>query len=135
MNHKGRNRHFTDVEELEQERKKEQERKWRKKKDGEESAESSSSEEEEKSAGSGSEEDESESDDDGKAKGVQGLIEIENPNRVQKKAAQKVAQVDVASSSAKTELSRREREEVEKQRAQANYQKLHAQVRNSHFCI
>lgn len=60
---------------------------------------------------------------------MHGLIEIENPNRVQKKAATKVTQVslDSASGSAKPELSRREREELEKQRAHANYQKLHAQ--------
>lgn len=74
-------------------------------------------------------EEESDSDDDGKAKGPQGIIEIENPNRVQKKAATKVTQVslDTPSGSGKPELSRREREELEKQRAQANYQKLHAQ--------
>lgn len=45
MNHKGRNRHFTDVEELEQERKKAEQKKWRKKQ-GEEDEEESSSEEE-----------------------------------------------------------------------------------------
>lgn len=73
--------------------------------------------------------DEESDDDDGKAKGPQGIIEIENPNRVQKKAATKVTQVslDTPSGSGKPELSRREREELEKQRAQANYQKLHAQ--------
>ncbi|XP_063708002.1 28 kDa heat- and acid-stable phosphoprotein-like [Culicoides brevitarsis] len=130
VNHKGRNRHFTDVEELEQERKKAEQKKWRKQQ-GEDDEEESSSEEEEaseKSEESGSEE-ESESEDDGKAKGPQGVIEIENPNRVQKKAANKVTQIslDSASGSKKPELSRREREELEKQRAQANYQKLHAQ--------
>lgn len=75
-------------------------------------------------------EEETESDEDGNAKkGPQGIIEIENPNRVQKKAATKVTQVslDGPSGSGKPELSRREREELEKQRAQANYQKLHAQ--------
>lgn len=34
---------------------------------------------------------------------------------------------ELAETPAKPELSRREREEVEKQRAQANYQKLHAE--------
>lgn len=59
---------------------------------------------------------------------MQGLIEIENPNRVVKKSAEKVTKVNVnAAGSSKPELSRREREEVEKQRAQAHYQKLHAE--------
>lgn len=57
---------------------------------------------------------------------MSGLIEIENPNRVQKKSAEKVTKVNTAGPS-KPELSRREREELEKQRAQANYQKLHAE--------
>lgn len=56
------------------------------------------------------------------------MIEIENPNRVHKKSAEKVTKVNVsAASSSKPELSRREREELEKQKAQANYQKLHAE--------
>lgn len=56
VNHKGRNRHFTDIEELEQERKKAELKKWRKKQGDEEEEESSSEEEEasEKSGGSGS---------------------------------------------------------------------------------
>lgn len=85
-------------------------------------------EEEEKSSGDGSDDSDSdESDDENKkAKGVSGLIEIENPNRVQKKSAEKVTKVNTAGPS-KPELSRREREELEKQRAQANYQKLHAE--------
>lgn len=59
---------------------------------------------------------------------MQGLIEIENPNRVVRKAAEKVTKTDVsAAGSSKPDLSRREREELERQRAQANYQKLHAE--------
>lgn len=134
VNHKGRNRHFTDIEELEQERKKQEAKKWRKKGEDDESEEESEEESaDEKSAeegGGSDEEEESSEDEHGKAKGVQGLIEIENPNRVKKKSAQKVTQIDeaVASGSvAKPELSRREREELEKQRAQANYQRLHAE--------
>lgn len=61
-----------------------------------------------------------------KAKGVSKLIEIENPNRVQKKA-KKLATLNTNLATAKPELSRREREEIEKQRAQAHYQKLHAE--------
>ncbi|KAJ8979211.1 hypothetical protein NQ317_011850 [Molorchus minor] len=61
-----------------------------------------------------------------KAKGVSNLIEIENPNRVQKKT-KKLSTLNTAELETKPQLSRREREEVEKQRAQAHYQKLHAE--------
>lgn len=88
-------------------------------------AETSSDEEEEDGArGSGSSDESSEEEDTGKAKGVDGLIEIENPNRVQKKAAIKVTQ---ATSLPKPELSRKEREELEKQQSAARYAKLHAE--------
>lgn len=60
-----------------------------------------------------------------KAKGVSKLIEIENPNRVQKKTKKVTALA--AEEMEKPQLSRREREEIEKQRAQAQYQKLHAE--------
>lgn len=84
-----------------------------------------SSEEEEDDAASGSGSDESSSEEEGgKAKGVDGLIEIENPNRVQKKAAVKVGTV---SALPKPELSRKEREELEKQQSAARYAKLHAE--------
>merc|ERR1712198_262836 len=66
---------------------------------------------------------EEESDDEAKKKGVAGMIEIENPNRA-KKAHKKVSAIDEASS--KPQLSRREREEIEKAKAKAHYQKLHA---------
>lgn len=75
-------------------------------------------------------EEESSSDEDRKAKGVEGLIEIENPNlRPQKQ--KKVTALDKPgpsgpSSDGKPQLSRREREEIEKQKAKANYQKMHA---------
>lgn len=61
-----------------------------------------------------------------KAKGVSNLIEIENPNRVQKKT-KKLTTLNKELDSDKPQLSRREREEIEKQRAQAHYQKLHAE--------
>lgn len=48
-----------------------------------------------------------------KAKGVSNLIEIENPNRVQKKL-KKVTKLDTADLADKPQLSRREREEIEK---------------------
>ena len=79
-------------------------------------------------SGSGSDE-ESEEDEDKKAKGVESLIEIDNPNRAPKRTVQKAtnAAVKPGEKAPKPELSRREREEVEKQRAQAHYQKLHAE--------
>ena len=58
-----------------------------------------------------------------KPKGVDGLIEINNPNR-SRKATKKVTELD---SNSEVTLSRREREEVEKQQAQQRYQKLHAE--------
>lgn len=92
--------------------------------------ESSSSSEEESNDSDNSVDFEESSEDDAnhKKKGVQGLIEIENPNRAVKKSAEKVTKVDVnAAGSSKPDLSRREREELEKQRAQAHYQKMHAE--------
>lgn len=69
---------------------------------------------------------EEESSDDGepRRKGAEGLIDIQNPNRVQQKM-KKVS--NLTHDDAKPQLSRREREELEKQRAKAHYQKLHAQ--------
>lgn len=58
-----------------------------------------------------------------KPKGVDGLIEINNPNRT-RKTTKKVTELDTTS---QTTLSRREREELEKQEAQVRYQKLHAE--------
>lgn len=93
------------------------------------SDEESSEESENDDSNASNDSDEDDSDDENqKAKGVQGLIEIENPNRAQKKVAEKVTKVNVnAASTSKPELSRREREELEKQRAQAHYQKMHAE--------
>ncbi|XP_075973579.1 28 kDa heat- and acid-stable phosphoprotein-like [Anticarsia gemmatalis] len=124
-NHKGRNRKFTSPEELEEQRKQEElKQKWRKEHGQEESSESES---EEEKSGSGSSED-SDSDDDKptKAKGVSGLIEVENPNRVVKKN-KKLNNLDNLGEGEKPQLSRREREEIERQRAAAAYQKLHAE--------
>ncbi|XP_037572361.1 uncharacterized protein LOC119454528 [Dermacentor silvarum] len=59
-----------------------------------------------------------------KAKGVEHLIEVQNPNRVEKKP-KKVAQLNEVEEEA-PQLSRREREELEKQRAKQHYQKMHA---------
>ncbi|XP_078093505.1 pdgfa associated protein 1a [Mustelus asterias] len=57
-----------------------------------------------------------------KKKGVEGLIEIENPNRIVQKN-KKITALDL--NPPNRELSRREREEVEKQQARERYMKLH----------
>ncbi|CAI9583170.1 unnamed protein product [Staurois parvus] len=67
--------------------------------------------------------DESDEDDDyqQKRKGVEGLIDIENPNRAAQ-ASKKVTQLELEGPK---ELSRREREEIEKQKAKERYMKMH----------
>ena len=136
VNHKGRNRHFTNPEELEEQRRQEEKKQqWRKNKE-QDSSDEEEDDEEPKASGSNrsknpdatDSESESESESDtegGKAKGVENLIEVENPNRIQKKT-KKLCQLNQSLDTAKPELSRKEREQLEKQRAYANYQKLHA---------
>ncbi|KAK9936465.1 hypothetical protein M0R45_013306 [Rubus argutus] len=71
-------------------------------------------------------EDGSEEESDGqdeKKKGIQGIIEIENPNLVKPKTL-KAKDIDIEKP---TELSRREREALEKQRAHERYMKLQEQ--------
>ncbi|XP_013103141.1 28 kDa heat- and acid-stable phosphoprotein [Stomoxys calcitrans] len=132
VNHKGRSRHFTSPEEMQQQS------------EDESSSEESGEEEEQAGSSKGNakkgaappgtlppsdseEEDESSEDDRDAKKGVAGLIEIENPNRAVKKVAQKVEKLNVSGGdSAKPELTRREREQIEKQKARLRYEKLHA---------
>ncbi|KAG6594574.1 28 kDa heat- and acid-stable phosphoprotein [Cucurbita argyrosperma subsp. argyrosperma] len=67
-----------------------------------------------------------ESDDQGdqpRRKGTQGIIEIENPNLVKPKTL-KARDIDIGKT---TELSRREREEIEKQKAHERYMRLQEQ--------
>uniref|UniRef100_UPI003AAF44E6 pdgfa associated protein 1a isoform X2 n=1 Tax=Centroberyx gerrardi TaxID=166262 RepID=UPI003AAF44E6 len=105
--HKGRGKQFSNPEEIDRQMRVQRE------------MEANGGAEKETSSGS---EDESSSDEDYEKKsGVEGLIEIENPNRVSQKS-KKVAEIDV---SAPRELSRREREEIEKQKAKERYMKLH----------
>ncbi|KAI1886724.1 hypothetical protein AGOR_G00198760 [Albula goreensis] len=106
--HKGRGKQFSNPEEIDRQMRAERE----KEANGGAEPENSSESEEESS---------DEEFDQQKKKGVEGLIEIENPNRVSQKS-KKVADLDV---SAPKELSRREREEIEKQRAKERYMKLH----------
>ncbi|KAK1382209.1 28 kDa heat- and acid-stable phosphoprotein-like [Heracleum sosnowskyi] len=74
-----------------------------------------------------SEESEEESDDSGgeeqKKKGTQGIIQIENPNLVKPKNL-KARDIDIEKT---TELSRREREEIEKQKSHERYMRLQEQ--------
>ncbi|GJN17646.1 hypothetical protein PR202_gb04730 [Eleusine coracana subsp. coracana] len=79
--------------------------------------------EEEEREESEEEESEDESDDKPKHKGTEGLIQIENPNLVKAKNI-KAKEVDLGKT---TELSRREREELEKQKAHERYMKLQEQ--------
>ncbi|XP_074647726.1 uncharacterized protein LOC141903505 [Tubulanus polymorphus] len=132
--HKGQRRHFTSAEELQQQaelRRKELE--WRAKKGDNTDDE----DEEEEQAGEGgaakkktesdsSEESSSDESDEElhKKKGVSHLIEIENPNRVKTKDAKKATEVDV---NAKAQLSRREREVLEKERKRLDYEKRHSE--------
>ncbi|XP_055693174.1 28 kDa heat- and acid-stable phosphoprotein [Lutzomyia longipalpis] len=124
VNHKGRSRHFTNPEELEEERRKEQKKKLQKESD----SESESPDEEEEESEGGDEEDEEESEEEEKPKGVSGLIDIENPNRVTKKTIQKVGRMSLEEGEAsKPELTRREQEQIQKQKARRQYMKLHAE--------
>ncbi|KAM1755489.1 hypothetical protein ACFX11_007775 [Malus domestica] len=69
------------------------------------------------------EESEEEQEESEKRKGTQGIIEIENPNLVKPKNV-KAKNVDIEKT---TELSRREREEIEKQKAHERYMRLQEQ--------
>ncbi|XP_035544184.1 28 kDa heat- and acid-stable phosphoprotein-like [Juglans regia] len=85
-------------------------------------------EEPEDESGEGSEEGSEEESDESegkneKRKGTLGVIQIENPNLVQPKSL-KARDLDVGKT---TELSRREREQLEKQKAHEQYMKLQEQ--------
>lgn len=98
------------------------EEKERKKHDEEEEAAGAahSDPSEEKLPASGS--DDSDDEDSSRRRaGVEGLIEIENPNRVAQKS-KKVTQIEIDEPK---QLSRREREEIEKQKAKERYMKMH----------
>ncbi|KAE8673388.1 28 kDa heat- and acid-stable phosphoprotein [Hibiscus syriacus] len=81
--------------------------------------------EEEESEEEHGQESEEESDDETeqKRKGIQGVIEVNNPNLVKPKNL-KATDLDAGKTS---ELSRREREELEKQRAHERYMRLQEQ--------
>ncbi|XP_017074850.1 28 kDa heat- and acid-stable phosphoprotein [Drosophila eugracilis] len=161
VNHKGRSRHFTSPEELQQESEEDSDQTSGSGSESEDKAGGSAGASSSKAkapaprkppvnrnqkarsaagAASSSEsesgedsEDDSESEARDAKKGVASLIEIENPNRVTKKATQKLSAIKLddgpgtdGKGSAKPELSRREREQIEKQKARQRYEKLHA---------
>lgn len=107
--HKGRGKQFSNPEEIDRQMKEQKER------------EESAGAEKGSSSGSGDDSSSDDENDSRKRSGVEGLIEIENPNRVSQKS-KKVADLDV---DAPRELSRREREEIEKQKSKERYMKLH----------
>ncbi|KAM4624073.1 pdgfa associated protein 1a [Polymixia lowei] len=107
--HKGRGKQFSNPEEIDRQMKAQRE------------MEANGGAEKESSSGSDEESSSDEEYENKKKSGVEGLIEIENPNRVSQKS-KKVADIDV---NAPKELSRREREEIEKQKAKERYMKLH----------
>lgn len=84
-------------------------------------SDSDGSKSEKSGSGSGSESEE----ESGSVKPPNAAVDIENPNHVVKQA-KKVGDLDV-NDATKPELSRREREEIDKQKAREHYQKLHAQ--------
>ncbi|XP_075421939.1 28 kDa heat- and acid-stable phosphoprotein isoform X2 [Ascaphus truei] len=117
--HKGRVRQYTSPEEIDAQIKAEQE-KSQADEHGEGGEGATADPTKEKTDQSS---DESDEDDDHqqKRKGVEGLIDIENPNRAAQ-ASKKVTQLDLDQPK---ELSRREREEIEKQKAKERYMKMH----------
>lgn len=116
--HKGQHRRFTNFEEIEAEQKKlAKQAEWRKQRGDEEEEnedEETTDEEESDEEDSDVEDEDEESEDESKPKGVESLIEIENPNRMPKKAAPEVKAG--TSTDVKPEMSRKEKEEAERQR-------------------
>jgi len=146
--HKGQRRHFTNEEDIKQaEIKKEKDREWRRQQGLPSESEGSGSEDEDdrKPAAAAaprapadpkaprtvqpgdlppsSSDEYSSEDEDAKPKGIAHLIEVQNPNHMKKKENRKVT--DLGDDDTKPTLSRREREEIEKQAAAERYKKLH----------
>ncbi|KAM6914305.1 pdgfa associated protein 1b [Lycodopsis pacificus] len=118
--YKGRVRTYTSPEEIDAQMKAEKERKKQEQEAEEAGGAAQNDTAEEKLPASGSEDSDDENSDRRRA-GVEGLIEIENPNRVAQKC-KKVTQIVLDEPK---QLSRREREEIEKQKAKERYMKMH----------
>jgi hypothetical protein len=140
--HKGGRRQFTNPQLIDKQKEKEEkEREWRRKRgevdddsdeegsdEDESGSEESSSSEEQSGSESSSEEEANDKDKkaDPKAKDA-AKTEVCNPNRMPQKAVNKRNLNDLVTGKPKVELSRREREEIEKQNRQAAYNKMHAE--------
>ncbi|NXG49072.1 HAP28 protein, partial [Psilopogon haemacephalus] len=119
--HKGRARQYTSPEEIDAQLQAEKQ-KAREEEEQEEGGEGETGDpKKEKKSLDSDESDEDDEDYQQKRKGVEGLIDIENPNRVIQ-TTKKVTQLDL---DRPKELSRREREEIEKQKAKERYMKMH----------
>jgi len=107
-NYKGRSRHFTSAEEIDRQMNDDTWRRTDKKDEaGDDDEENSSSDDEQQNGST-----------------TKGVIDIENPNRVVNKLKKAG---DIEADAPKVELSRREREAIEKEQAKARYDKLHAE--------
>ncbi|XP_018800725.1 PREDICTED: 28 kDa heat- and acid-stable phosphoprotein [Bactrocera latifrons] len=142
VNHKGRSRHFTSPEELANARDESSEEETESGDESDNAAAGTSraarakpKSRAKKTSGGGGSSSEEDSDEESSEeevdrdarKGVASLIEIENPNRVTKKAVQKMANLKLEETApSKPELTRREREEIEREKERARYEKLHA---------
>ncbi|XP_074866698.1 28 kDa heat- and acid-stable phosphoprotein [Carettochelys insculpta] len=118
--HKGRARQYTSPEEIDAQLQAEKQ-KAREEEEQEGGEGAIGDPKKEKKSLDSEESDEDDDDYQQKRKGVEGLIDIENPNRVVQ-TAKKVTQLDL---DGPKELSRREREEIEKQKAKERYMKMH----------
>uniref|UniRef100_A0A0F7Z4H7 28 kDa heat-and acid-stable phosphoprotein n=2 Tax=Crotalus adamanteus TaxID=8729 RepID=A0A0F7Z4H7_CROAD len=121
--HKGRARQYTSPEEIDAQLQAEKQKAREEEEEQEEGGLGASGEPKKKEKSLDSDESEEEEGEDyqPKHKGVEGMIDIENPNRAVP-TAKKVTQLDMESP---RELSRREREEIEKQKAKERYMKMH----------
>ncbi|XP_072205823.1 28 kDa heat- and acid-stable phosphoprotein [Excalfactoria chinensis] len=119
--HKGRARQYTSPEEIDAQLQAEKQ-KAREEEEQEEGEGATGDPKKDKKSLDSDESDEDDEDYQQKRKGVEGLIDIENPNRVIQ-TTKKVTQLDL--DDGPKELSRREREEIEKQKAKERYMKMH----------
>ncbi|EDW75748.1 uncharacterized protein Dwil_GK15029 [Drosophila willistoni] len=132
VNHKGRSRNFSTPEEMREDLEDESDR--FDSGNEEEPQTASTSKPKEKVINKNSDSDDEIDDEQIKTrdakKGVAALIDIENPNRRTQKVTKNLSRLtmeEVSSSRApKPELSRRQREQIEHQKAQQRYEKLHA---------
>jgi len=111
-NYKGRSRQFNSGEDIERQMKDDT---WRRKK------EEPSDDEEKDGEGSDDESEEEE------GEGQKGIIEVENPNHMKNKLKKADDITAEGAAGAAPELSRREREAIEKEQARQRYEKLHAE--------